>query len=169
MKTFICCIFYTILLISFAGCGKTPPAELPLLIPCSVKIIDGSQPLVEVDVSLLREEGQSTWSLGGISDRSGTAKLRTITGSFEGNGIPAGTYSVMFKKQIDLPDKFILTEEDSLKFSPEELLSWNNKRQKYIKEHQVIPLELANPETTPIKLIVSEKNQILTVDVSKYR
>ncbi|MDR0871034.1 MAG: hypothetical protein LBN39_09615 [Planctomycetaceae bacterium] len=170
MQIFIRSLVYcTIFSGLFLGCAKPHPAGLPQLVPCTVKIVDGSQPLAEVDVGLLREEGQSGWSLGGISDSTGTVKLRTIFASFEGNGVPAGTYRVLLNKQVDVPPELTLSETDSLKLSPAELTKWNAKREKYIKEHQILPTTFSDPDATPIKLTVSETTGSQIIDVAKYK
>jgi hypothetical protein len=165
MKKFIYCIFFVI---SAIGCHKSSPSGLPPLVPYTIKVVDNQQPITGVDIGLYREEGQGGWSLGGITNSDGIAKIQTIFGSFEGYGIPAGTYRVLFNKRIELPQELILSEEQSLKLSPEELTKWDQKKQKYIKEHRILPDAFSDWETTPIKITVSETEHSFTVDVSKY-
>lgn len=157
-----------ILVLFFAGCGSPKPAGLPDLIPHQVRIHDNGKPLEKVDISLLREEGQGAWSMGGITDSSGNATLRTIFASFEGSGVPVGTYRVILNKSVDYPPELILTEEQSMKLSPQELVPIENKRKKYEEEHRVLPPLVSDPEKSPITISVSKTNEVSDIDVSKH-
>ena len=85
-------------LVIAVGCGgPKPPADLPELHPLTIEVVQDGKPLVEASISLYAEG--STLAIGGSTDASGKAVIRTL-GEFE--GAPVGTYKVcIIKEEIE--------------------------------------------------------------------
>ncbi|MDO5581518.1 MAG: hypothetical protein Q4G69_10295 [Planctomycetia bacterium] len=105
MKINILCGMGTIaLLFLFVGCsGEKLPADLPKLLPCSIKIVleDGS-PVENASVQLIPEDSQyRKWSVGGTTAPDGSLNVLTI-GKYKG-AVP-GKYKVLIQKMKDVED-----------------------------------------------------------------
>jgi len=85
----------------FSGCGgeKFPPG-MPKLYPATITVIQDGKPLDGAGVILLNVDPSALWSVGGITDKDGTVKLRT-EGRY--NGAPLGKYKVSVEK-METPD-----------------------------------------------------------------
>ena len=152
-------IYLFLIVLLFAGCGTAPPAELPPLAPCKVKVHNNGQPMADVGISFRRVEGHGGWSINGMTDSSGIAVAQTIAGSYEARGLPTGTYRVTLIESIKLPPELINDDDPAM----------SEKQQKYLAEHCVVPEALRNPAKTPLELTVTESGAELDVDIAKFK
>ena len=159
------CVIFLLL----AGCSKTPPPGLPPLKGCTIRIMDGQTPMSGIAVSLQRKEGQGSWSLGGMTDSAGMAKAKTIIASYEGNGVPTGTYHVWLSEKLDFPKELNRTVDEMMALTGKELESFTAKREAFIKANRRIPDILTDPDKSPLELNVSESGGTLEIDIAKYR
>jgi hypothetical protein len=162
IRTFIYCTFILTLL---TGCGQQPPSGLPLVVPCTVRVVDKDKPLPEIDVLFLRTEGQGAWTLNGKTNSSGNAVAKTIVGSYKKNGLPIGTYRVTLGERMEMPPEFFADAPRD----PKKAKEFFEKQRKFLAERRTLPEILYDSKTTPIELIVQEPGAELTIDVSVYR
>lgn len=163
----ICSIF--LLLLLFLGCGPARPEGLPELHPCTITVVDGSKPMSGISVSFLRHGGQGAWSLGGLTNSSGILQARTVFGSYEGRGVPAGTYAVVLNEKFNFPVELDLTVDQMLSLSPEESAKHTQKRDEFIAANRTLPPSVCDPDNSPLELTVDESGGTLVIDLSKYR
>lgn len=92
-----------------AGCGTKKPADVPNLESSSIKIVKSGAPVVNANVFLKPAEGtpSGSWSVVGLTDSTGLAKITTTQGEWVGDGAPAGEYIVYITKvpQIEEPER----------------------------------------------------------------
>jgi hypothetical protein len=143
----------------FTGCAPSPPSGFPSLIPYTVRVTDQDKPIANISVTFQRLEGNGGWALNGITNTSGIAHARAIVGTFEGNGLPMGTYRVTLNERIDVPAELINDND------PE---SWE-KQEKYRDEHRILPKIVSDPINTPLELTVSGSEGEMTIDISTFR
>ncbi|MDR2706560.1 MAG: hypothetical protein LBC02_12335, partial [Planctomycetaceae bacterium] len=100
----------------------------------------------------------------------GVAKIRTTIRSFTGNGVEAGTYTVVLYQDIQLPENLQPSTTEQEASLSNEIKELKKKRADFLKQSRVIPEILESSETSPIELTVEEKKGTeLTIDISKYR
>ena len=158
MRTFLFSLTTFLIVLAFIGCAQKPPPGLPPLVSCKVKVHDNGRPLANIGVSLERTEGQS-WGLNGVTDSKGIAIAKTVAGSFNASGLPAGSYRITLSERIELPPELI---DDN---DPKMLA----KQQKYLNEHRTLPTILCDSSKTPLELVVTESGGELDVDIAKFK
>ena len=152
-----------------AGCKRgNVPEELKNLVPVTVTVTDGSQPLQGVTVRLGSKNPQGLFASVGITDANGVAQIESTRSSYTGKGAPAGTYSVVVSKPVDIPEDLQPQEEDQ--DDPAAAMAKQAKRDAFLKQNQAIPVVLTQSATSPIELTVAEKTGATTeIDISKFR
>ena len=158
MRTFLFSLTTFLIVLAFIGCAQKPPPGLPPLVSYKVKVHDNGRPLANIGVSLERTEGQS-WGLNGVTDSKGIAIAKTVAGSFNASGLPAGSYRITLSERIELPPELI---DDS---NPKIFA----KQQKYLDEHRTLPAILSDSSKTPLELVVTESGGELDVDIAKFK
>ena len=162
-------IFLLVSVLLFAGCdGANTPAELKNLVPVTITVTDGSQPLEGVSVALnCKSETTGFFVCNGITDATGVTKIQTTRSSHTRKGAPVGTYSVVLVKSVEIPEELQPREEDQN--NPVAAAAKQTKRDAFLKENQAIPLALTQA-TSPIELTVAEKSGATAeIDIAKYR
>jgi len=147
------------------GCGKTAPEGMPETVPFTVKVVDGSKGIADVQVML--ESETAIGSVAGTTGSSGAAVIKTTFKNFTVNGAPTGEYKVRCIK-----DPVV----DHWK-SQEELNAMDlGQRQAYFDEWKAkcdelpreIPLILSDFDKCPCRTTVSDGGEFV-VDVSEYK
>ena len=142
------------------GCGgeKLPPG-MPKLYPATITVIQDGRPLAGAEVIILNVDPSANWSAGGVTDNSGTLKLRTL-GRY--NGAPVGKYKVAVIK-IENPDIALPSGSPS---TPEERKEYD----RLLKEIEDNTFYLVDPkfglEKTELEVEITPSNLKVTVDVS---
>ncbi|MCL2119009.1 MAG: hypothetical protein FWH27_11340 [Planctomycetaceae bacterium] len=164
----------TILIVSGAlvciGCnqGKVPE-ELKNLVPVTVTVTDGSNPVEGVAVALNSKDGAKGFFVcTGTTDSNGAAQILSTRSSFTGKGVPAGTYSVVLVKPAEIPEDLQPQEEDQ--DNPAAAAAKQAKRDAFLKQNQTIPVALTQSTASPVELTVAEKTgATFEIDIAKYR
>jgi len=94
--TLICVGF---LITAFVGCSEQKPDGLPTLYPVALKFTQDGKPCEGASVTLIAETPgtQTNWIVGGSTDATGTAVLKTY-GKYP--GVPEGKYKVVVSKVV---------------------------------------------------------------------
>jgi hypothetical protein len=154
----------------FIGCNNvTIPDELKNLCPVTITVTENHQPVEGVTVRLVSKEPRGVFASNGITDVKGIAKLQSSRGSYTGNGVPAGTYSVVLLKTVDFPEDLMPVEADQ-NLSQSALAKKQVKQEEFLDKNRVIPKILESSSSSPVELIVTEKTGVtLEIDLSKYK
>ncbi|MCL2743620.1 MAG: carboxypeptidase-like regulatory domain-containing protein [Planctomycetaceae bacterium] len=145
-------LFYFVLIlaaVSISGCGK--PAGMPNLQSCTITVLDGGAPLADARVMMKDESNAMMLAINGITDSSGTAKMKTTYTDYVGNGVPAGKYKVIIDKEpANVPP---LKVDDSMdtKQAEEAMKKWNEEYDKI----RIVPIKLTSLTETPLTLEVN--------------
>jgi len=149
------------------GCGPKKPAGVPELLPTSVTIVKGSDPVKGANVFLV--PGTSTpsgsWSIMGVTDETGKAKVETSQGDWKAFGAPQGEYKVYITKlaAIEEPEKPTGAEEGG-----PELQEYYAERLKRLEEaSKEIPKEMTQADTSGLTVTVAAGSGAnATLDIS---
>jgi hypothetical protein len=150
-------LFFFLLAVAFivtVGCGGVQrPDGLPPTYPLSIKVLQEGKPLDDATVALYFADGSMTWTVGGVTDAGGIAKMYTH-GKFE--GVPEGNYNVTVSKMI-YEGK---TEYDAA------MESGNTAAAQKIdvSAWQLVSNEYMLQSKTPIKIEVKKSTKTLEVD-----
>jgi len=101
LRFVICSCFIPGCFLLLSGCGgqKLPPG-IPKLYPATITVIQDGNPLAGAEVVVISTDPSMNWSSGGVTDKNGVVKLRTM-GQYD--GVPLGKYKVGVRK-IEFPD-----------------------------------------------------------------
>ena len=152
------------------GCGGgNTPEELKNLVPVTITVTDGSQPVEGVAVSLnSKVEVKGFFVCTGVTDSRGVANIESTRSSQTRKGAPAGTYSVVLVKSVEIPEDLQPMEEDQI--NPAAAAAKQTKRDAFLKQNKVIPDKLTQSTSSPVELTVAEKSgATVEIDISKYR
>ncbi|MGL6194268.1 MAG: carboxypeptidase-like regulatory domain-containing protein [Thermoguttaceae bacterium] len=157
----------SVLLIVMPSCSRAPK-DLPKLVPASIVVLDNGKPIDEVQVAITLKSGQGGWTVNGTTDKSGRAVMKTVYGSYEKKGAPAGSYSVRLIKEPFLPET--LSDEEYKKLSLDEQMAYKENRAVEIRSlPREIPIEFSMPNTSPVEIAIGEKGGEETVDISSFK
>jgi len=88
-------------LLLLSGCGgQQLPEGMPKLTPVVLTIMQDGAPLEGAVISLLPEDTASRWNAGGVTDKNGKAKMKTLA---QYDGVAAGKYKVTVVKTFVEP------------------------------------------------------------------
>ena len=153
-----------------SGCGlmTAAPEELRNLIPVTVTIIDGTQPLEGVAVTLSNKGSQGAYACNGVTDGKGVAQIRSTRSSYTGNGVPVGTYSVVLLETVEIPEDLAPQESDQ-DLAPAVVAAKQAKLNEFLIKNQVIPQKLTLASTSPVELVVEASGATVEIDISQHR
>ena len=142
-----------------AGCGgEQLPPGIPKLYPATITVMQDGKPLADAEVVMLNTDPSVNWPTGGVTDRNGVLRLRTL-GRY--NGAPAGTYKVAVRK-VEMPDIVLPAEPND----PEELREYN----RLLREIQENTFYLVDRKfslgRSQLEVEITPSNLHVTVDVS---
>ena len=78
------------------GCGPKAPADMPETHPFKVKVVNGSEPIADVDVFFIATSGSV--SISGKTDKNGVAEISSTYQKYTAKGAPAGDYKITCTK-----------------------------------------------------------------------
>jgi len=145
---YLCNFVLIALVLSLTSCGK--PANMPNLFPCTITVSDNGAPLADARVSMTDESNALSLSINGITDSSGTAKMKTTYTNYTGSGVPAGKYKVVIDKEpANVPPQKV---DDSMneKQSEAAMKKWNEEYDKV----RIVPKSITSLPDTPLTLEV---------------
>lgn len=149
------------------GCGESAPQDFPQVFSCHVKVVEGGTPIEGVSVTLIPAQVIPSVSIGGVTDGSGTAVIKTRMANYGQNGVPEGDYTVMFSKTlpVDMPS---MTPEESYKLSDHERAALEKEYQQKLEAARVVPKVLSG-SASPVKLQINTSGGNLEVDINDYK
>ncbi len=166
MKRFLELVIIVTICLSLSACGKTKPAGFPkTLVPVTVTVVDGGQPIEGVRVVCFGKIDQSL-VCGGLTDANGVATLLTDLGGYSEPGVPAGEYKITLNKEVKVDDSW--TADDYIKKSMGE----KNKHGRELqaardKLPKIVPQKYTLVGSTPLSVNASADPVTLDVDLSK--
>ncbi|MDR1963296.1 MAG: Ig-like domain-containing protein [Planctomycetaceae bacterium] len=171
MKLFLPMFLLLSGLLICTGCSNVKvPDYLKNLCPVTITVTDGGLPMDGVAVILSSKGSQGAFACTGVTDAKGIAQIYSSCNSYTGKGTPAGTYSVVLIKTVDLPVDLVTVEEIDMKLSASEQTAKHAKQEAFLEKNRLIPKILESSETSPVDLTVTGKTGIiLTVDIAQYK
>ncbi|MCL2117067.1 MAG: hypothetical protein FWH27_01440 [Planctomycetaceae bacterium] len=153
------CLFMVWLLPLF-GCGgqKLPPG-MPKLYPATVTVMQDGRPLEGAEIVLINTDPAVNWSAGGMTDKNGVVKLRTM-GQYE--GAPLGRYKVGVRK-VEVPDIALPLDIPS---DPEGLREYQRLAREIAENTFSLVEEQFSIGRTQLEVEITASNDNGTVDVS---
>lgn len=148
------------------GCGKAAPEGFPKTAPCQVIVKKGGTPIEAASVVLVPEQPMSSIVLGGSTDSSGKAEIRTSRGGYSQTGVPEGDYTVMVAKTlpIEMPT---LSNEEFYSQTPQQKAAREKEYKEKLEKARIVP-EILSGAKSPLKLKVDSTGGVLEVDLSQY-
>lgn len=166
MKKYLLVCFVTIFMIFSFGCRPSAPKGLAPIRPFNVKVINGNTPVPEVKVVFHANTAVGNAVFTGETDANGIAKMKTLAGSFNGNGVPEGSYKVTLIKYANL--KYKLTETDRENMPPAEIKKYDLEYNKQVEDlEKMIPSELKTSDKTTLETTVPGTGSF-EIDIAKY-
>jgi len=151
-------ICVAVLLATVLSCNKNSlPPDVPEIAPCVITILKDGKPVNDATVSLSRTEGHGGWTVYGMTDFEGIAKITTASVNASAQGAPIGDYKVTVQKEPPVP-RGNKTPEEMQRMTRDERSAYNAALR---KQFAALPREVPNifyqNNTTPITLKVEPK------------
>ena len=160
---FVLCLSLTLLI----GCSGTPQG-FPKVVPCTVTVLDGTSPIVDVEVTLQAATPSGGAVFYGQTNETGVCKVGTLFASHYKAGVPEGSYKVVLVKEPFVEET--KTREEQGAMSRSELDAYRKQmRAKRDALPRIIPVALTAIAKTPLTIDVSGKMTELTIDVAQYK
>ena len=146
-------ILLAVCLLLFSGCGgKKLPEGMPKLTSVILTVTLDGAPLEGATVGLIPlDSANSRWNAGGVTDKSGKAKIRTLA---QYDGAAPGKYKVTVMKKYIEPLPEGQTYEEFLKTERPPAVEYVHKK-------------FATQSTTPLELEVGSSAVSETFEVEK--
>ena len=158
-------------LLTYCGCGggAKVPEELRNLVPASVTVMNGDQPMAGIQIILLAKGSQGAFACNGITDAKGMAQICSSRSSYTRKGVPVGTYSVVLSESIDVPENLVSQESDQA-LPPAAQAEKARKLDEFLNKNRTVPTILSSAATSPIALEVAKGQEAtVTIDVATHR
>lgn len=168
MKNFHLVPFILIALLFASGCDTAPSGFPKKLSSCHVTVTDGGKPIGDVTVNFISDKVTGGVVVGGMTDSSGKATIRTQHGEYSREGAPLEEFKIVLSTplSVDMPT---LTPEERFAMKPQQLAELEKQRQAKIDAIRIIPKKLSSPAATPLTLTVGSDAAKLDVDISQYK
>ena len=152
--------FIFLALLIFCGCGgKKKPADLPLLHPCKITVIQDGKPLEGATVSLTAQGTPLRFTTAAITDKQGVAVIKT---DIDWPGAPEGKYKVCIKKVV-------APKTDSTENAPSDPAQYAEYQKKLAESSDLtmsyVDSKYLRPRTSPVEIEVKPGGFEDTVDV----
>ncbi|MBQ6157388.1 MAG: carboxypeptidase regulatory-like domain-containing protein [Thermoguttaceae bacterium] len=129
-----------LLAVMITACTPNRPKGCPKLYPCTLKVIQGGEPLAEAIVNIYPDNSElAKWPMSGLTDANGEVKLMTQTFP----GAPLGSYTVTVSK---VEDKHVLPP----------VIIEHVAEQFTLKDQSPLKIEITKKLLEPIQLDVGE-------------
>ncbi|MCL2743304.1 MAG: carboxypeptidase-like regulatory domain-containing protein [Planctomycetaceae bacterium] len=165
MKNYFAVFFGALLLLGVASCSK--PSDLPNLVSCEITVTNGGTPINGVRVSMKDESSSGSWSIHGMTNSSGAAKMSTTYTSYTGSGVPAGKYKVAVDKEPDnLPPRPEINDGMPSHEAEKLMQDWEAQ----YAQKRIIPEKLAFLSSTPFTVEVNAGSDgKFTIDIAEHK
>ena len=160
-KILLSCALVAAVATSLTGCGPKKPDGMPEVYPFTVKVVDGSTPIADVQVFFIYD-GKCV--VAGTTDAKGVATMQTTLQNYTEKGAPAGEYRVTCTKD-PLAEHWKTPEEISklpLGEQMEYQKEWQAKCDELPRE---IPIIWKNFDKTPLTAEVTAQGGEVVFDV----
>jgi len=144
------------------------PAELRNLVPVSVTVKNGDQPIAGIQVILLAKTGQGAFACNGVTDANGMTQIQSSRGSYKGKGVPAGTYTVVLSEPIEVPED-LLSQESDQDLPPAAQAEKARKLDEFLRKNQLVPIVLTTVASPVEVTVVAKQNATVEIDVAKHQ
>ncbi len=146
------------------GCGPKAPADMPETHPFKVKVVNGSEPIADVDVFFIATSGNVT--INGKTDKSGVAEISSTLQNYTASGAPAGEYRITCTK--DPKPEHWKTDEERGQMSMEESNAYHAEYEaKRAEMPREIPQIWQDFDKTPLSATVSAGGGEVVFDVAE--
>jgi hypothetical protein len=143
-------IFFFLTMIIFSGCQQeSQPTDFPKIYPCKITITQNKVPVENIQISLYDNHISNKWSIGGITNTSGVAVIRTH-GQFA--GVPSGKFKVVLSK-IESEGETEVNE------------SMTTRKSETVRIYSLIDKKYLEESTTPLEIIVENKSVSETFEI----
>lgn len=153
MKTIIYRSFLLLFVSALIGCGQNVPDDFPKIYPVKLRIMQEGKPLEHAPILLRSTDQSSTWTVGGVSDATGTVTLWTH-GKYQ--GAPAGQFKVLVSKVVNEGEAeylAALNREDAVA-----------ARKIDVKSFSLVEERFESEATTPLEIEITPKTRIIDID-----
>ncbi len=149
---------------SSVGCGPKAPADMPETHPFKVKVVNGSEPIADVDVFFIATSGNVT--INGKTDKNGVAEISSTLQSYTQKGAPTGEYKITCTK--DPKPEHWKTDEERGQMSMEESNAYHAEYEaKRAEMPREIPKIWQDFDKTPLSATVSAGGGEVVFDVAE--
>lgn len=161
-------LFVCLFLVFIAGCTGGAPKDFPKVVPCQVTVLDDTNPIADVEVSLYASNPISGCSFFGKTDDSGVCKVGTSFANYYKKGVPEGNYKVVLIKEPFVEDTKSREEQNAMA-RPE--LDAYRAQMKAKKDAlpRIIPAPLTTAATTPLTINVQGKTTAMTINLPEHK
>ena len=166
MKSTIFALILAFGAIACVGCGGGKPAGIPALCPATVKVVNGSAPVVGANVFLVPTSVSGSWSVSGVTDSTGTATIKTSQGDWSGTGAPADEYKIYITKLAQIEEPEMPSDMENNKNAEAEDYAERLKRLEAASKE--IPKVLNDASTSGLSISVTSSGGEETIDVGIY-
>ncbi len=150
---------------SVVGCGKPAPEGMPETVPFTVKVVDGSKGIA--DVQVVMESTTAIGAVSGTTNSSGVAVMKTTYKNFTANGAPVGEYKVRCIKD-PAAEHWKTQDEITAMDMGERQAYFDELKAKSEALPREVPVILKDFDRCPCTTTVSDGGEYV-VDVSQYK
>ena len=163
------CLTFVAAVLLFIGCGPARPTDMPTTAPCTITVLDGGKPMRGVSVVLFYAEGSASLVIGGMTNASGVAEIKTTWGNYTAKGAPIGVSKVTVDKSFEIPPETV-TPEESARWTPAQGAKYERERMEMVDKLRIIPAAISDISLTPLSVSVeSRTGGSLTIEVGDHR
>ena len=156
--------FAAALCVVAVGCGPKAPADMPETHPFKVKVVNGSDPIADVDVFFIATSGNVT--INGKTDKNGVAEISSTLQNYTASGAPVGEYKITCTK--DPKPEHWKTEEERGQMSMEESNAYHSEYEaKRAEMPREIPKIWQDFDQTPLSATVAAGGGEVVFDVAE--
>lgn len=146
------------------GCSKPAPDDMPETVPFTVKVVNGSKGIA--DVQVVMENPTGTGAVAGTTNSSGVAEMKTTYKNFTAKGAPVGEYKVRCIKD-PVVDHWKTEEEITAMDLGERQAYFDEWAAKCEEQPREVPKILKEYDACPCSTKVEAGGQYV-IDVSEY-
>ena len=151
--------------VTLVGCKESAPDGMPDTVPFTVKVVDSSKGIA--DVQVIMNSPTATGSVAGTTNSSGVAVMQTTFKNFTKKGVPTGEYKVLCVKSPTV-DHW-KTEEELNQMDMGTRQAYFDECEKKNEElEREVPKILESFDNSPYSVTVSGEGEFV-VDVAEYK
>ena len=158
-------LFFALACVTLVGCKESAPDGMPDTVPFTVKVVDGSKGIA--DVQVIMNSPTATGSVAGTTNSSGVAVMQTTFKNFTKKGVPTGEYKVLCVKNPTVDHWKTEEELNQMDVGTRQAYfdEWQKKNEELERE---VPKILESFDNSPCSVTVSGEGEFV-VDVAEYK